>query len=217
MTDQIRELKEQLCWASQEIYQRGLVNIGEGNISVRVKGKKEMIITPSRNDYRKPVIEDMVHLTLTGKIIEGNKKPSSESYLHRVFYNARPNVNCIIHTHSPYTSSLSIQHKGIPVIFEEMLIFLGGSVPCAKYALAGTAKLGKNAILAMGKQNAVILANHGSLVVGKTMDYCVNTAQLVEKMAKIYVLANFSSNIKKIPEEKQVDFRLQFVEEFSTV
>ncbi|MCK5298623.1 MAG: class II aldolase/adducin family protein [Candidatus Heimdallarchaeota archaeon] len=217
MTDQIRELKEQLCWASQEIYQRGLVNIGEGNISVRVKGKKEMIITPSRNDYRKPVIEDMVHLTLTGKIIEGNKKPSSESYLHRVFYNARPNVNCIIHTHSPYTSSLSIQHKGIPVIFEEMLIFLGGSVPCSKYALAGTAKLGKNAILAMGKQNAVILANHGSLVAGKTMDYCVNTAQLVEKMAKIYVLANFSSDIKKIPEEKQVDFRLQFVEEFSTV
>ena len=217
MTDKIRDLKEQLCWASQEIYQRGLVNIGEGNISVRVKGKKEMIITPSRNDYRKPVIEDMVHLTLTGKIIEGNKKPSSESYLHRVFYNARSNVNCIIHTHSPYTSSLSIQHKGIPVIFEEMLIFLGGSVPCSKYALAGTAKLGKNAILAMGKQNAVILANHGSLVAGKTMDYCVNTAQLVEKMAKIYVLANFSSDIKKIPEEKQVDFRLQFVEEFSTV
>ncbi len=217
MTDQISDLKEQLCWASQEIYQRDLVNIGEGNISVRVKGKKEMIITPSRNDYRKPVIEDMVHLALSGKIIEGNKKPSSESYLHRVFYNARPNANCIIHTHSPYTSSLSIQHKGIPIIFEEMLIFLGGSVPCAKYALAGTAKLGKNAILAMGKQNAVILANHGSLVVGKTMEYCVNTAQLVEKMAKIYVLANFSPDIKKIPEEKQVDFRLQFVEEFSTV
>ncbi len=217
MTDQISDLKEQLCWASQEIYQRGLVNIGEGNISVRVNGKEEMIITPSRNDYRKPVVEDMVHLTLSGKIIEGNKKPSSESYLHRVLYNARPNVNCIIHTHSPYTSSLSIQHKGIPVIFEEMLIFLGGSVPCAKYALAGTAKLGKNAILAMGKQNAVILANHGSLVVGKTMDYCVNTAQLVEKMAKIYVLANFSPDIKKIPEEKQVDFRLQFVEEFSTI
>lgn len=217
MNDQIKQLKEQLCWASQEIYQRNLVNIGEGNISVRVNGKKEMIITPSRNDYRKPVIEDMVHLTLSGKILEGNKKPSSESYLHRVFYNARPNANCIIHTHSPYTSSLSIQHKGIPVIFEEMLIFLGGSVPCAKYAMSGTAKLGKNALETMGNQNAVILANHGSLVVGKTMEYCVNIAQLVEKMAKIYVLANYSSDIKKIPEEKQVDFRLRFVDEFSTV
>lgn len=217
MTDQINHLMEQLCWASREIYQRGLVNIGEGNISVRVKGKKEMIITPSRNDYRKPMIEDMVRLTLTGKIIEGNKKPSSESYLHRVFYKARPNISCIIHTHSPYTSSLSIQHEGIPVIFEEMLIFLGGSVPCAKYAMAGTANLGKNALETMGNQNAVILANHGSLIVGKTMEYCVNTAQLVEKMAKIYVLANFSSDIKKIPEEKQVDFRLRFVEEFSTV
>ena len=176
-----------------------------------------MLITPSRNDYRNPVTEDMVHLTLSGKILEGNKKPSSESYLHRVFYKARPNISCIIHTHSPYTSSLSIQHKGIPVIFEEMLIFLGGSVPCAKYAMAGTANLGKNALETMGNQNAVILANHGSLVVGKTMEYCVNTAQLVEKMAKIYVLANFSSDIKKIPEEKQVDFRLRFVEEFSTV
>ncbi len=217
MTEQIRILKEQLCWASLEIYQRGLVNIGEGNISVRVNGKKEMIITPSGNDYRQPKIEDMVHLSLSGKLIEGNKKPSSESYLHRVFYNARPNVNCIIHTHSPYTSSLSIQHKGIPIIFEEMLIFLGGSVPCAKYALAGTAKLGKNALETMGNQNAVILANHGSLVVGKTMEYCVNAAQLVEKMAMIYVLANFSPDIKKIPEEQQVDFRLRFVEEFSTV
>ena len=217
MKDQIKELKEQLCWASREIYQRGLVNIGEGNISVRVKGKKEMIITPSRNDYRKPMIEDMVHLTLSGKLVEGNKKPSSESYLHRVFYKARPNINSIIHTHSPYTSSLSIQQKGIPVIFEEMLIFLGGSVPCAKYALSGTANLGKNALQAMGNQNAVILANHGSIIVGKTMEYCVNTAQLVEKMAKIFVLANFSSDIKKIPEEKQVDFRLRFVEEFSTV
>ena len=55
------------------------------------------------------------------------------------------------------------------------------------------------------------------IVVGKTMDYCVNTAQLVEKMAKIYVLANFSPDIQKIPEEKQVDFRLQFVDKFSTV
>jgi len=217
MNDKIKQLKEQLCWASQEIYQHGLVNIGEGNISIRVKGKNELIITPTRNDYRKPKIEDMVHITSSGKVVEGSKKPSSESYLHRVFYNARPNVNCIIHTHSPYTSSLSIQHKGIPVIFEEMLIFLGGSVPCAKYALSGTAKLGKNALQAMGKQNAVILANHGSLIVGKTMEYCVNTAQLVEKMAKIYVLANFSSDIKKIPEEKQVDFRLRFAEEFSTV
>ncbi|MBN1328154.1 MAG: class II aldolase/adducin family protein [Candidatus Heimdallarchaeota archaeon] len=217
MVDYIIELiKEQVCWAVREIYERKLVNIGEGNISARIN-EDSMIITPSGVNYRDPGMEDMVHIDFKGEIYSQAKKPSSEYLLHKQIYLARPKVQAIIHTHSTYASALSVSRLSLPTIFEEMVIFLGGEVPCTKFASSGTEDLGKNVLIALKKQNAVLLANHGQLVVGKTLEYCVNSAQLVEKMAKIYLHAPSPSfNIISDVTDKNQKFTNRFIEEFST-
>ncbi|HUT79818.1 MAG TPA: class II aldolase/adducin family protein [Candidatus Bathyarchaeia archaeon] len=215
MVDYIIELiKEQVCSAAREIYERKLVNIGEGNISARIN-EDSMVITPSGLNYRDPGMEDMVQMNFKGKILSHAKKPSSEYLLHQQIYLARPKVQAIIHTHSTYASAMSVSRLSLPVIFEEMAIFLGGEVACTKFASSGTEDLGKNALLTMKNLNAVLLANHGQLVVGKTLEYCVNCAQLVEKMSKIFLHAPVS-NRKTIPEENQYNFLKRFKEDFST-
>jgi len=217
MNKSISEMKNQICWASKEIYQRGLVNVGEGNISLRVKNRNEMIITPSGNNYLNPLPTNMVHITFEDKVITEGKKPSTEYYLHRIFYEQRPRVNCVIHTHSTYASILAVQRKALPMIFEEMGAFLGGGVPCSEYAQTGTEQLGNNALQAMGKQNAVILANHGLVIVGRSVKHCVFGAQLAEKMAKIYVNSISIGEVFEIPEENLSNLLDRFQEEFSTI
>ena len=217
MSESTSEMKTQICWASKEIYQRGLVNVGEGNISLRVKNQEEMIITPSMNNYLNPMPEDMVHITFEGKVLSPINNPSSEFFLHKYFYKQRSKVNCVIHTHSTYTSILAVQRKSLPMIFEEMGVFLGGGIQCSEYAKTGTEQLGKNALKAMGKQNAVILANHGLVIVGRSVKHCVFGAQLVEKMAKIYVTSISMGKVYEIPEEILSNLSDRFQVEFSTI
>ena len=163
----IFELKEELSEGCTKIYQQKLVKLGEGNLSLRIPNKTEMIITPSGNNYLNPLAEKMVHLDFKGTNFDAGLTPSSEYRIHRFIYEQRPKVQCILHTHSPYACALSLLHRDLPVIIEEMALFIGGSVRCAEFASAGSEELPQNALIAMENRNAVILANHGSLIVGK--------------------------------------------------
>ena len=76
--------------------------------------------------------------------------------------------------------------KELPVIFEEMVVFIGGPVHLAEFAPSGSDELGQSVIAAMGDANACLLTNHGVLSCGRDIKGAVKTATLVEKMAKIY-------------------------------
>ncbi|MFX1499263.1 MAG: class II aldolase/adducin family protein, partial [Promethearchaeota archaeon] len=99
---------------------------------------------------------------------------------------SRPKVQSVIHTHSPFATMLSIVRKGIPIIMEEMFIFLGGSVDVSEFGEAHTMEIGEVALKALGNKNAALLANHGVIVCGKSLDHAVKFAELVEKLAKMY-------------------------------
>ncbi len=204
---------EQIC---QKIYANQLVKQGEGNVSIRIPNQNALIITPSENDYENLAEENMVHMDFDGLVLQGKLKPSSEHIMHRYIYRKRPKINCIIHTHSTNASILSVLHNDLPVIFEEMAMLLGGSVKCSKFAQAGTEDLPKAALNAMKKQNAVILANHGLLVVGRTSEYCVKTAVIIEKMAKIFLNAKKIGDVKVISIENQKKFIEIFNDKYST-
>jgi L-ribulose-5-phosphate 4-epimerase len=122
----LENLRQLVVDGSKHIYQAGLVQFGEGNVSVRIPGTDELLISPTMNDYENMSTADVVHLKFDGTQICSGKKASSEYRLHVGLYQARPLVQCVIHTHSPYASMFSIARKPIPVIYEEMVIFLGG-------------------------------------------------------------------------------------------
>lgn len=212
----VAALRRQVVSGSHRIFQRGLVQAGEGNVSVRVPGKDELLVTPTFNDYASLKEDDVVHLDFAGKKLCKGRDPSSEYRLHVAVYRARPRVGAIVHTHSPHATMLSVAREEIPVLLEEMLLFTGGLVPVSEYGLANTDELAENAVAALGKGNGILMANHGCLAVGRTMEHAVKVAELVEKMARVYWGATRVGEAHTVPDAGWKLFLGKFEEKFAT-
>jgi L-fuculose-phosphate aldolase len=112
-----------------------------------------------------------------------------EHPLHLAIYNARSDVQAVVHTHSTYASALAVLRLPIPQIIDELVFQLGGQVEVADYAFPGSRELADNVVEALGPRNAVLLANHGGLAVGSTLDRAYQNALLLERAAHIFLLA----------------------------
>ncbi|ASS75278.1 class II aldolase [Tumebacillus algifaecis] len=197
--EQYRELvdrtKGEVLRASLNMYRSGLVAAVWGNVSARVPGTDLVVITPSGVDYEMLVEEMLCVIDLnTEEVVEGSYKPSSERLLHLTVYRAREDVFGVMHTHSNYASAFSVAHKDIPPVVEDLAQVVGGPVTCSKYALPGTPDLGRNVVKALGKKGAVLLANHGVVGVGHTVDEAFRTCLIVEKGAQIHAVAKLIGN-----------------------
>lgn len=170
-------------------YENQLVAGTSGNVSYYDRDTEVMAITATNLDYKLMTPEDVVLLKLDGTIVKGNHKPSSEWKMHAEVYKEMDHVSAVIHTHSPRATSFAVVHEDIPLILVEMLPFLGGDIPRAKFALPGTPELGKEAVKALQKRNACLLENHGVLAIGSTLDQAYLRAVYVEDAAKIYHFA----------------------------
>ncbi|MBY9006622.1 MAG: class II aldolase/adducin family protein [Candidatus Lokiarchaeota archaeon] len=212
--------KENLCHEivklAKLIYEKGLIDAWEGNISIRNEEKEEFFITPSQNNYINLTEDKIVHMDLQGRIISKGKKPSSESKMHSLIYRNRIKVHCIIHTHSLYSTLLSIVHKKIPIIMEEQIILLGGSIDISEFKVAHTEEIGNAALIALGNKNAALLANHGTIVCGKTVEHAIKFAELTEKLAKIYWGALQIGEPHILLEKDYKDFIEDFKKNFSS-
>ena len=117
-------LKVDVVKGAKTIFHKGLVEIGEGNVSVRIPNRDELYITPTFNNYQEINEDDVVHLKFNGEQLSEGKQAFAEYRLHISIYKARPRAKCVIHTHSPYATMLSVARKGIPVFHAD--IGLGG-------------------------------------------------------------------------------------------
>jgi L-ribulose-5-phosphate 4-epimerase len=212
----IKILKTDVVKAAKWIFHKGLVDIGEGNVSVRIPNKDELLITPTFNDYENITENEIVHLGFEEKEKIRVDSASTEYKLHVMIYKARTNAQAIIHTHSTYATMLSVIRKKIPIIMEEMVILLGGDIKVSDFKIAHTKELGINAIDKMGEANAVLLANHGVLVCGRNIDFALKAAELVEKIAKIYWGSLQIGDPMEIPNEAFNKFKNDFNLKFST-
>ena len=115
-----------------------------GNISARFKSGFLITTSGSSNGYLRP--EQVVYTDFDGNSLEKGKKPSSEKFLHIEIYKQRPDINYIIHVHSPYLSSFASSGKDLmaPIMAENVFYF--GGIPLADYALPSTMELVENTI-----------------------------------------------------------------------
>ncbi|WP_010917706.1 class II aldolase/adducin family protein [Thermoplasma volcanium] len=192
--------KEQVVEACRRIAQDGLTVGSWGNISVRADDGK-IAITPSGKNYNKTEKEDIVITSIDGDILEGHLTPSSERLMHYEIYRKRSDVKAIVHTHSVYSSILSVVDDDLPAITEDVIMILGRSVRVAKYAMTGTVDLAKNVVEALGDSNATIMKNHGAVAVGKDIDRAMAAAYVLEKSAKIYVMAKLLGKVSAVPDD----------------
>lgn len=198
--DKLYQLREDVVKAAQEIYAKGLVENGEGNVSIRVN-KNEIVVTPTSTNYSDLTPEKIVHMDLDGNIIGSKAIPSTEVKMHLAIYKDRPKARCVIHTHSTYVSMLSALRTDLLVLMEQQIIFLGGKINCTKSTEAHTEEMGAVAIEALDKNNVAILANHGAVICGKSADHAVRFAVIFEKMAKVYWGASQLGKPLEVPQE----------------
>lgn len=159
-----------------------------GNISVFDRESEVMLITPTGIPFDEIKPEDIVLMDLSGNIIEGDKKPSSEWYMHKIFYERRTDINSVIHAHTIYSTVLATLRWTLPAS-HYMLAVAGPDVKCAEYASYGTEELGENAFEAMRDRKAVLLANHGILVGDNDLSGAFNVLEEVEYCSNIHIKA----------------------------
>jgi L-fuculose-phosphate aldolase len=182
--------------------QKGYVVGTSGNVSLRFKdseGRDLVAITPSGRTYDTMKPNDIVMVDLEGQRVEGELTPSIETMLHTGIYKARRKVNAVIHTHPIYGSVMAVAGLEIPAILDDQITQIGGEIQVAQYALSGSPEMTGNVIAALGPKNAVLLANHGAISVGRNMREAFTMCELLEKTAKIYVFALGLGKVNPVP------------------
>lgn len=193
--------KKLIVETAQALVQKGYLMATGGNLSLRIPGQNAFAITPSNYDYMKMTPDDVCILDYSLTMIDGHLKPSVESAMHGAVYQARADVNAIVHTHQAYVSALTLIKTPIPALFDEQARFLGRSVDIIPYAPSGTGMLKRTvAKHVKNHNNAFMMQNHGALVFGHDMERAVHNVEILEKCALAYLLAICSERkISKIP------------------
>ena len=185
----MKEMKRQVLRTAQKAYQEKLMAGTSGNMSIYCPERGVVAITPSSYDYSKMEEKDIVIIDLDGTVLDGWLKPSSEWKMHVEIYRHLPHVKAVVHTHSPYATSFALNHQEIPVVLIEMIPFLKGKLEVSAYAEQGSAQVGLNAVPILERKNACLMANHGVVAVGETIEQAYINSVYVEDTAKIYHMA----------------------------
>ncbi len=173
--------------AAQGISARGLSPVRSGNVSVRQTDRPDsFLITPTGANYADLSPGNIVAMGQDGGAAPDQLKPSSEWHMHAAIYNARPEAQAIVHTHSPFATAIACTHRGIPPFHYMVAVAGGENIRCAEYATFGTVELAKNAVAAMHGRKACLLANHGQIVFGEDAEDALDLAEEVETLAQQY-------------------------------
>ncbi len=182
----MRKAREELVEYGLRMYRDGLVTMTSGNISIYNPATGTMAITPSGIPYDLMKVEDIVIMTLDGEILEGTCKPSSEHSLHAAAYRVRPEARAVVHTHSKYAtvmSTLGESVKAVQFVFANILNC--SEIPVAPYRTYGTEALAEVVSEALKNSPACLMANHGMVASGTTLENAYMAATIVESTAEI--------------------------------
>jgi L-fuculose-phosphate aldolase len=169
----------------KKLLSSGLTKGTGGNLSIFKRDDDVVLISPSGLEYTQTRPEDVVLTNLRGEVIEGTRKPSSEFPMHVVFYRERTDIDAIVHTHSPFCTTLSVLGRGMPA-HHYLVALAGGDVRCSEYETFGTEELAQTAFDAMRERYAVILKNHGMMAGASSLNKAFYIAEEMELMAEVY-------------------------------
>ena len=193
------DLKRAVVQAARAMFREGLVVGSAGNVSARAAGEGAMHITPTRVPYLDLTPEHIVTVTFEGDPVEGEGLPSSESLMHGALYAARPDVWSVVHAHPVHASAMAVRREAIPAFVDEQVVYLGGAVEVSTYAPAASEELAENAVAALGERRAVLLANHGTLTVGRDPGDALEMTRLSERLAQIWLAASHRAGAHLLP------------------
>lgn len=174
-------LRRAVARAARATVEERLNRGSSGNVSVR--HETGFLVTPSGLPSAAIEPEQVVYVDMAGHAL-GARPASSEWRIHRDIYRARPEVNAVVHVHSPFAVSLACLRRGLPA-FNYMVAVAGGKdIRCADYATFGTQSLSDHVLAALEGRKACLMANHGLVALGVDLERAVALAVEVESLCE---------------------------------
>ena len=184
----LEKTKRALVDACHRVYARGFVAGYEGNLSARVSADA-IIVTPARMCKGDVTAADLVLFDRAKGTPEGSRRPTAEIEMHLMVYEERSDVGAVVHAHPPVATGFAV--AGVPIpekALPEVIVALG-EIPLVPYALPGTAELAEAIRKYVKTADAFLLANHGVLTLGRSIEEAYYSMETVEQMAKSVLAA----------------------------
>ncbi len=197
----LQQLKEEICDIGRRIYNKGFAAGNDGNISFRLN-EKEVLCTPTMvsKGFLKP--DDLCIVDMEGKQISGKKKRTSEILLHLAIMKERPELKSVVHCHPPHATAFAVAREPIPqCVLPEVEVFLG-DVPITKYETPGGQAFAETILPFVKKSNVIILANHGTVSYGETVEKAYWWTEILDAYCRILMLAKDLGRVKYFDEPK---------------
>lgn len=174
---------------AHKVYRCGWVANHDGNLTVRLDDSR-LLCTPTAQSKGDVGLEHLIIVDDQNKVISGTRRPFSELQLHRAAYRARPEIGCVIHAHPPTASGFAVAGVSLdPPFMAEPVVSLGKTIPLVSFFPPKDARLDSVIEEGFGKADVLMLANHGVLTVGATLEQAFLRMELVEHLAKIALVA----------------------------
>lgn len=189
--------QQALVEVCRRLYNRQLLAATDGNVSLR-RGDS-LLVTPSgvNKGFIRP--EQILTLDLEGRVVEGEGAPTTEILMHLTVYRRRPDIAAVVHAHPPWATACTIAGVSLePGVLPEVVLTLG-AIPTAPYATTGTPALAAAIRELIREYDAVLLAHHGALTLGRDLEDAVNKMEKVEHAALVVALAHLLGGARPLP------------------
>jgi len=193
-------LRDGVAAAARRLADEGLLIGTAGNVSAR-EGNL-VAVTATGVVLADCRAGDVTVVSTGGAVVEGALAPTSEVELHLGVY-ADSDATAVVHTHAPWSTAVACVLDELPVLHYQQLL-LGGAIRVAPYATFGTAALAASVHDALADRRAALMANHGSVAVGSSLDQAVDNALLLEWLAQLHHRASTLGTPRPLTEEQQV-------------
>lgn len=212
----LQDLKREVIETAKTVFEENLVKLTFGVVSARIPNTDHVVITPSGFSKARLNTKELIVLDLEANLVEGKLRPSVESKTHCYIHKLRPDVGAVIHTHSPVASGFASANAEIPCVSTEQAFVLGGTVPVVeRYVMPGSENQSDLEIIekTFRSSKAVLLRNHGILVIGANLREALNNAIVVEDAARIALVAKLVGKPEKLRDTEikdLIDFRARY-------
>jgi len=200
-------LRQDVADAARRLAEEGLLIGTAGNVSLRDGDR--VAVTGTGVVLRDCTPDQVTVVSREGDVVAGRLLPTSELDLHLDVY-AATDTTAVVHTHAPYSTALACVLEELPVLHYQQLL-LGGTIRVAAYATFGTPELAAHVRDALVDRQAALMANHGSVAIGATLDKAVEHALLLEWLATLHHRATTLGSPHVLTEEEQADVIIQAI------
>ena len=186
--EELDQMRETLCQVGKLLYDRGYCAANDGNLSVRVGDR--LLITPSGVSKGRMTPDMLLVTDLEGRVLSGDRHPSSEGKLHCIIYLRRPDVSAVVPAHPPVSTAFAVCRRGLTEPWLAELVSGLGEVPVTEgFAMPSTDQVPRSIEPFLADHNAVLLANHGAVAWGEDLWSAFDRLETVEHTAKILLNA----------------------------